>query len=153
MSKVLRLAKPMSPVQSVITRYGSSSFCSTASAQPSMRSCSALDCSGVVTETSSTFVNWCWRIMPRVSRPAAPASARKQGVEAVKRSGSAASSRISSRTRLVSETSAVGMSHRSRPPSSLPSRVARNWSSRNFGSCAVPNIASSRTSSGGFTSV
>ena len=36
------------------------------------------DC--VVMETSSTLENWCWRIMPRVSRPAAPASARKHGV-------------------------------------------------------------------------
>ena len=35
----------------------------------------------VVIETSSTLVNWCWRIMPRVSLPAAPASARKQGVQ------------------------------------------------------------------------
>ena len=38
------------------------------------------------------------RIMPRVSLPAAPASARKQGVKAVKRSGSSASFRISSAT-------------------------------------------------------
>ena len=50
-----------------------------------MRSCSSFDCSGVVMETSSTFVNWCWRIMPRVSLPAAPASARKHGVQAVNR--------------------------------------------------------------------
>ncbi len=35
-------------------------------------------CSGVVTDTISTLANWCWRIMPRVSRPAEPASARKQ---------------------------------------------------------------------------
>ena len=48
-----------------------------------MRSCSSFDCSGVVIETSSTLVNWCWRIMPRVSLPAAPASARKHGVQAV----------------------------------------------------------------------
>ena len=48
--------------------------------------------------------------MPRVSRPAAPASARKQGVSAVRRSGSSSSSVIASRTRLVSETSAVGIS-------------------------------------------
>ena len=75
-----------------------------------MRSCSASDCSGVVIETSSTLANWCWRIMPRVSRPAAPASERKHGVSAVKRSGSSLSSRICSRTRLVSDTSAVGIS-------------------------------------------
>ncbi len=75
-----------------------------------MRSCSLGASSGVVTETSSTLVNWCWRIMPRVSRPAAPASARKDGVQAVTRSGSSFSSRIDSRTRLVSGTSAVGIS-------------------------------------------
>ncbi|MNT46064.1 hypothetical protein D3C72_1826850 [compost metagenome] len=62
-------------------------------------------------ETISTLENWCWRIRPRVSRPADPASARKQGVSAVRRMGSATSSsdRICSRTRLVRETSAVGM--------------------------------------------
>ena len=38
---------------------------------------------GVVTETISTLGNWCWRSMPRVSRPAAPASARKHAVSAV----------------------------------------------------------------------
>ncbi len=54
---------------------------SISSAQESMRSCSSLLCSGVVIETSSTLVNWCWRIMPRVSLPAAPASARKHGVQ------------------------------------------------------------------------
>ena len=42
-------------------------------------------------ETISTLSNWCWRMNPRVSRPAAPASERKQGVSAVKRSGSSAS--------------------------------------------------------------
>ena len=30
--------------------------------------------------TSSTFWNWCWRMMPRTSRPYDPASLRKQGV-------------------------------------------------------------------------
>ena len=75
-----------------------------------MRSCSSRDCSGVVIETSSTFLNWCWRIMPRVSLPAAPASARKDRVPAVKRSGRVFSSTMLSRTRLVSGTSAVGMS-------------------------------------------
>ena len=42
-------------------------------------------------ETISTFSNWCWRNMPAVSRPALPASDRKQSEWAVKRSGSAAS--------------------------------------------------------------
>ena len=50
-----------------------------------MRACSASDSSGVVMLTSSTLVNWCWRIMPLVSLPAAPASERKQGVSAVSR--------------------------------------------------------------------
>ena len=77
--------------------------------------------------------------------PAAPASERKHGVHAVKRSGSAPSSRISPATRLVSGTSAVGISH-------SPS-VVRNISSANFGNWPVPNTASSRTNSGGDTSV
>ena len=47
--------------------------------------------------------------MPRVSRPAAPASARKHGVSAVSRIGNSFSSRMDSRTRFVSDTSAVGM--------------------------------------------
>ena len=91
----------------------------------------------MVTLTSSTLLNWCWRIMPRVSLPAAPASERKQGVQAVKRSGSASSSRISPATRLVSGTSAVGISQ-------WP-LVVRNRSSANLGSWPVPNSASSRT--------
>ena len=83
--------------------------------------------------------------MPRVSLPDAPASERKQGVSAVSRSGSSSSAVICSRTRLVSDTSAVGISQR-------PS-VVRNRSSANFGSWPAPNTASSRTSSGGETSV
>ena len=35
-----------------------------------------------------TFKNWCWRSSPRVSRPADPASARKQGVKATRDTGS-----------------------------------------------------------------
>ena len=68
-----------------------------------MRACSASeDCSGVVMETSSHLVNWCWRIIPRVSPPVTtPASERKQGVRAVKRRGSCSSGVICSRTRLV----------------------------------------------------
>src|SRR5437879_1381099 len=50
-----------------------------------MRSSSSPLCSGVVMETSSTLSNWCWRIMPRVSLPAAPGSARKHGVPARER--------------------------------------------------------------------
>jgi hypothetical protein len=43
---------------------------------------SSWDWSGRVNLTSSTFWNWCWRMMPRTSRPWEPASDRKQGVEA-----------------------------------------------------------------------
>ncbi len=82
--------------------------------------------------------------MPRVSRPEAPASDRKQWVSAVSRRGSSSVGVIWSRTRLVSETSAVGISQR---PSSVWKR-----SSANLGSWPVPNTASSRTSRGGETS-
>ena len=44
-----------------------------------------------ITCTISTLSNWCWRIIPRVSRPYEPASERKHGVCAVSRSGSASS--------------------------------------------------------------
>ena len=47
--------------------------------------------------------------MPRVSRPALPASERKQGVWAVSLMGRSASATISPRTMFVSETSEVGM--------------------------------------------
>ena len=50
--------------------------------------------------------------MPRVSRPALPASERKQGVSAVTRIGKASGARISPAARLVSGTSAVGISQR-----------------------------------------
>jgi hypothetical protein len=59
--------------------------------------------------TISTLSNWCWRIMPRVSLPADPASERKHGVCATIFSGSVSASRIWSRTRLVTGTSAVGI--------------------------------------------
>ena len=99
----------MSPVQSSMVWYARPSFSSTIWALATMWSCSAADCSGVAIETSSTFWNWCWRIMPRVSRPADPASERKQWVRAVSRSGRSSSEVIASRTRLVRDTSAVGM--------------------------------------------
>lgn len=38
--------------------------------------------------SGGTFKNWCWRSRPRVSRPADPASARKQGVKATRDTGS-----------------------------------------------------------------
>ena len=78
----------------------------------------------------STLSNWCWRIIPRVSRPALPASERKQGVSAVTRCGRADSARISPAARLVSGASAVGTSQR-------PS-VVRNRSSANFGNWPTP---------------
>ncbi len=82
----------MSPVHKRMVRKGRPSRFRTSSAQDVMRSCSARLSSGVVMETSSTLENWCWRIMPRVSLPAAPASERKQGVRAVTRIGSSTSS-------------------------------------------------------------
>ena len=63
--------------------------------------------------TISTLSNWWTRIMPRVSRPAAPASRRKHGVCAQYRSGSAAASRISSRCQPMIGTSAVGIRYSS----------------------------------------
>ena len=36
--------------------------------------------SGLTNLMSSTLLNWCWRMRPRVSRPALPASARKHAV-------------------------------------------------------------------------
>ena len=47
--------------------------------------------------------------MPRVSRPALPASERKHGVCAVSLIGSSASATTVSRTKLVSVTSLVGI--------------------------------------------
>ena len=61
------------------TRYGISSACSSSSSIASNRSCSAAESSGRTNENISTLSNWCTRNMPRVSRPAAPASRRKQG--------------------------------------------------------------------------
>ncbi len=95
-----------------------------------MRSCSASLSWGRVIDTSSTLRNWCCRSMPRVSRPADPASERKQSVSATMRSGRPASGTISPATMLVSGTSAVGISQR-------PS-VVRNISSANFGSWLEP---------------
>ena len=109
-----------------------------------MRSCSAALSSGLVMLTSSTLRNWCWRSMPRVSRPAEPASLRKHSDSAVTRSGSDFSATISSRTRLVSGTSAVGISQRL--------SVVRNESSVNFGNWPVPYMVVSLTSSGTCTS-
>ncbi len=80
-----------------------------------------------------------------MSRPADPASLRKHSLNAVTRIGSAASATTWSITRLVSGTSAVGISHR-------PS-VVRNRSSANFGSLSVPYAAASFTSSGTCISV
>src|SRR5260370_1045872 len=94
---------------------------------------SSIDVSAVVSLTISTFENWCRRMNPRVSFPAAPASERKHGVYAVYLSGKRSASRISSRWRLVSGTSEVGTSHRSWP-STL------NASAPNLGRLAVPVI-------------
>ena len=81
-SYVRALPNPVSPAASSSTRYGSSSRCSTASAWPVSRSCSAADSSARANRTSSTLSNWWTRMSPRVSLPWAPASRRKQGVHA-----------------------------------------------------------------------
>ena len=57
MSWVFCEVKPMSPVHKTIVRKCNPSRFSTSSAQAVIRSCSAAESSGVVTETSSTFSN------------------------------------------------------------------------------------------------
>ena len=61
----------------------------------------------------STFSNWWTRFMPRVSRPAAAFSRRKQGVWATYFNGRVSGCSISSRCMFVIAISAVGSSHRS----------------------------------------
>ena len=61
------------------TRYGTPSSCRIASSMASRRSCSSPEADGSTKLNISTFSNWCTRKIPRVSRPAAPASRRKQG--------------------------------------------------------------------------
>ncbi len=75
-SNVRAAPNPVSPAHSTTRRNVRSSARRTASAQAVMRSCSAALASGATIETSSTLRNWCWRSIPRVSRPAAPASLR-----------------------------------------------------------------------------
>ncbi|MNC95358.1 hypothetical protein D3C83_124570 [compost metagenome] len=53
--------------------------------------------------------NWWLRIMPRVSLPAEPASERKHGEWQTYFSGSASPGTMLSRTKFVTEYSAVGM--------------------------------------------
>ena len=73
----------MSPVHSSITRWCSPSFSQDRrTRRRSAPPAPAATVSGVANFTSSTLWNWCWRISPRVSLPAAPASARKQGEKA-----------------------------------------------------------------------
>ena len=82
--------------------------------------------------------------MPRVSRPALPASERKHGLCAVSLIGSAAASRICSRTLLVSEISLVEIRYCS-GCSSSPPRSTQNMSSLNFGNWPVPSRISRLT--------
>src|SRR3546814_19495309 len=88
----------MSPVHNFTRRKARPSWVSRASAHAVIRSCSASDWSGVVIVTISTLSNWCWRLKPRVSRPAAPAPERKHGVSAAQRD----------RQRVVQETKVPG---------------------------------------------
>ena len=64
------------------------------SSSPRISSWSASLCSGVQKANISTFVNWWTRYRPRVSRPAAPASVRKQCESPTYRFGRSASSKI-----------------------------------------------------------
>ena len=82
--------------------------------------------------------------MPRVSRPALPASERKHGVCAVSLIGSASAASTCSRTVLVSEISEVEIRYCSGDTSSPP-RVTQNMSSLNFGSWPVPSRISRLT--------
>ena len=82
---------------------------------------------------------------PRVSFPAAPASFRKQGVNAAYFSGSSSASRISPERSAVSGTSDVGIMNRSASRS-------ENIASENLLSCPVDHMVSRETSSGGATS-
>ena len=98
--------------------------------------------SGVVTARISTLSNSWARSMPRVSRPAEPASRRKHGVYAISRTGRRSSSIVSSRYSDVSGTSAVGIAHRS-------SRSIVKASSANFGSWPEAVSVAVVTSDGG----
>ena len=95
----------------------------------------------LVSLTSSTLENWWRRMKPRVSFPAAPASDRQQGEYMTYLIGSLRPSSSSSRCQLVSGTSAVGTSQRSRSAS------RKAWSP-NLGRLAVPTIASLLTRKG-----
>ena len=87
--------------------------------------------------------------MPRVSRPALPASLRKQGVCAVSRMGSCDSASTSSRTKLVSDTSLVGIRYSaccsSDASPSWPPLLTANRSASNLGSWPVPRSVASLT--------
>ena len=104
-----------------------------------------MESSGVANLTISTLSNSCTRMMPRVSRPALPASSRKQGVKAVYQSGSWLASSTSPRWRLVRGTSAVGMRNMS--------PLTWKASSSNLGSWPVPNMVSRLTMTGGHHSL
>ena len=73
--------KPMSPVHSARCGRRGRGASAPPRRRPSCARARRATAPASVMETSSTLVNWCWRIMPRVSRPAEPASARKQGVQ------------------------------------------------------------------------
>ena len=70
---------PSSATPMFTTRYGISKAWSSDSSIASSRSCSSSDSAGSTNENISTLSNWCTRKIPRVSRPAAPASRRKHG--------------------------------------------------------------------------
>mmetsp|Transcript_12921 Transcript_12921/g.20948 ORF Transcript_12921/g.20948 Transcript_12921/m.20948 type:complete len:286 (+) Transcript_12921:724-1581(+) len=83
------------------------------SSMPMSSSCSASLCSGVDTTNISTLLNWCSRYIPRDAAPAAPASVRKQWLNAAIFTGSWLSVRVSSMYTPPSRISAVPARHRS----------------------------------------
>src|SRR3989338_8153091 len=78
-SYVFAAANPMSPLQRSILLYGKPSFSNMCSASSVIFSSSSNEFCGSQNFTSSTLLNWCWRIMPFMSFWYAPASLRKQG--------------------------------------------------------------------------
>ena len=124
------------------TRYGKPSAAIVDSTRFVSSASTSGACWGVVTARISTLSNSCVRNIPRVSRPAEPASRRKQEVWAIYRNGRSSALRISPACKLVNGTSAVGMHHKS-------SRSIENASSANFGNWPVAVSVLVKTKLGG----
>ena len=101
----------MSPVELANTRYGNSN--ASINSQRLFKICSCISslCSGLQNTYCSTLLNWCTRTIPRVSRPAAPASLRKHGEYPAYLSGKSFSFNISSACKELIIISAVPAKH------------------------------------------